>query len=304
MRNKNSLTDIEKDELLTQFAQATRTPQGKYSAAQSYPKLQHRIASASEHRTRFSRPRFKWMAAASVAALLIATTWMAMLYNAPAKLISVETLADTKTITLPDGSNVTLNRYTTLTYPETFKDSIRPITLQGEAYFEVQKNTEQPFIVQAAEVTTRVLGTAFNLSAYSSADEIVTTLIEGSVQVTAANNPCSIILKPNEQATYQRSSGTLTSSYIIKAQNEYAWKEGKLIFNLLPLQTIAQELSQHFNTPITVDTSIQSFCITALFEEDESLQEILRLLETVAPFEIKYRKDKTILLKSKLTKSK
>ena len=304
MRDKHTLSDSDKEKLLIQFAQATRTPRGKYSAAQSYPKLLNRILSVTEHRSRFARPLFRWMAAASVAALLIATTWIATQHNAQAELISVATLADTKSITLPDGSNVMLNRYSTLTYPETFNDSIRSLSLAGEAYFEVVKNTEQPFIVQASAVAVRVLGTEFNLSAYQSSDEITTTLITGSVKVTATNHPQGIILKPNEQATYLRSSGSLTSCYIAQTANEAAWRVGKLIFNELPLQAIAQKLTQHFNTTITVDPAIQSFGVTALFEQHESLEEILTLLETVAPFKVEYRKDKTILLKMKLTNNK
>lgn len=88
-------------------------------------------------------------------------------------------------ITLPDQTKVTLNRYSSLTYPDRFKEDRREVQLQGEAYFEVEKDARHPFVVKADPVEVEVLGTHFNVEAYPGDAEVKTTLLEGSVAVNA-----------------------------------------------------------------------------------------------------------------------
>lgn len=122
----------------------------------------------------------------------------------PVPRLTVSTLAEVRTIRLPDHTEVTLNRYSSLTYPERFKGDTREVQLQGEAYFEVAKDARHPFIVQAQEVNVKVLGTHFNVEAYQPDASIKTTLLEGRVAVNIPHTGEEMVLSPNESAIYDK----------------------------------------------------------------------------------------------------
>ena len=107
---------------------------------------------------------------------------------------------------------MTLNHFSSLTYPEKFKGEHREVNLKGEAYFEVTKNRKHSFIVQTESVNVEVLGTHFNVESYPDDPEVKTTLLEGSVAVSNKSNSVRIVLKPNESAI-DRKSTRLNSSH-------------------------------------------------------------------------------------------
>lgn len=134
-------------------------------------------------------------------------------------------------ITLPDGSEVWLNSGTLLLYPSDFIGDKREIYLVGEGYFKVRKRPEQPFIVRTKAMRVQVLGTEFNLSAYSDQEKITTTLEEGSLKILPDDPsvaPC--ILSPNEQLVYIPSRGKVDVRQVVGSDYS-AWKEGGLLFN-------------------------------------------------------------------------
>ena len=114
---------------------------------------------------------------------------------------TVSTLAETRTITLPDQTEIVLNRYSSLTYPERFRGKDRKVQLQGEAYFEVSKDAAHPFKVETGAIIVQVLGTHFNVEAYPEDTQVKTTLLEGSVSVSLIGKAEeSLKLSPNESA--------------------------------------------------------------------------------------------------------
>ena len=122
----------------------------------------------------------------------------------PATIQTVSTLAETRTVHLPDGTSVTLNHYSSLSYPERFKSDNREVELSGEAYFEVSKDPKHPFIVQTETIDVQVLGTHFNVDAYQNNPDVKTTLLTGSVAVSNKSKSVRMILKPNEIAIYNK----------------------------------------------------------------------------------------------------
>lgn len=191
--------------------------------------------------------------------------------------------AEVRTILLPDSTEVTLNRYSTLTCPVRFKGKNRNVSLSGEAYFEVRKDVRHPFIVQADEVEVKVLGTHFNLEAYPDDSEIKTTLLEGAVAVTS---PGGVVrLSPNEAAIYSRSVRRLSTVRTQKTNPEIAWRQGDFVFDNEPLREIARKLSHAFDTPIIIqDDSLADYRIRARFSSHETLDEILSLLKETVSF--------------------
>ena len=134
--------DFEK--ILNKLVASTRSPRGKFSKTNSWillekrlPRLQHRILP------------LRTMANAAAVAVLCVLGWWAYYMFAPVPLQTVSTLAETRTVTLPDQTEIVLNRYSSLTYPERFRGKDRKVQLQGEAYFEVSKDAAHPFKVEA-----------------------------------------------------------------------------------------------------------------------------------------------------------
>ena len=262
-------TDRELDRLLEKLIASTRSPRGKFSAAASYQILEKRLP-----RPALRLFSLRTLSAVAAIALLCFIGWNTYCYLKPAALQTISTLADTRTIKLPDGTEVTLNHFSSLTYPEKFKGEHREVNLKGEAYFEVTKNRKHSFIVQTESVNVEVLGTHFNVESYPDDPEVKTTLLEGSVAVS---------LEVSDRVA-----------------EEIAWRNGELIFTNLPLQEIARQLSNTFGVDISItDTALQNYRITARFSSEEGLDQILDLLHTVGNFNYSYN-NKEITITTKL----
>lgn len=289
------MKSTEPDKLLERLVASTRSPRGRFSAAASYPTLEKRLFGKRAFMLRIAS-----MAAA--VALLCVMGWWACNYMQPATMHTVSTLAETQLVRLPDGTEVTLNHFSSLTYPEKFKARQRQVTLNGEAYFEVSKDKRRPFVVQTGVVSVEVLGTHFNVEAYPHDPEVKTTLLEGSVAVSVAGHGRRMILSPNESAIYNKEKRQLTLEESADAPAETVWRRGEFIFNRLPLQEIARQLSNSFGVDIVIrDKALQDYRLTARFSVSEGIDRILHLLSAAGDFS--YSQDKKqITITTKPTK--
>ena len=266
-------TDRELEEILNKLIASTRSPRGRFSAAASYPQLEKKLK-FHHHRL---YPVRTFAAAAAVVLLC--------LYMQPVSIQTVTTLAETRTILLPDGTSVTLNHYSSLSYPKQFKSDNREVELSGEAYFEVSKSKKHPFIVQTETIDVQVLGTHFNVDAYPDNPDVKTTLLTGSVAVSNKNNSVHMVLKPNEVAIYNKVEQKLTRKVLENAGDEVSWRHGEFIFDDLPLQEIARELSNSFGTTIHItDSTLRNYRVTARFRNGEDLETILSVLHNAGYF--------------------
>lgn len=287
-------TDTELEEILNKLTASTRSPKGRYSAAASYPQLEKKLHT---HTRRLFLIRT--LSAAATVALLCVSVWMAYLYMQPVSIQTISTLAETRIVHLPDGTSVTLNHYSSLSYPNQFKSDQRKVTLNGEAYFEVSKDRKHPFIVQTETIDVQVLGTHFNVNAYSNNPDVKTTLLSGSVLVSNKNNTARLILKPNEIAIYNKVEEKLICKVLENATDETSWRNGEFIFDNLPLQEIARELSNSFDTPIHIaDTTLQNYRVTARFRNGENLETILSVLHNAGYFNYS-QKNKVVIITAK-----
>ena len=272
-------TETELEKTLNKLIASTRSPRGRFSAAASYPQLE-RMLKAHSRRLVLVRT-----SAAAAVALLCLSVWTAYLYMQPVAMQTVSTLAETRTVSLPDGTSVTLNHYSTLTYPERFKTDNREVELNGEAYFEVSKDKKHPFIVQTDAVDVRVLGTHFNVDAYRDSRDVRTTLLTGSVAVSNKSNSEHMILKPNEIAIYNKVEKKLTRKLLVDATDEISWRHGEFIFDDVPLSDIARKLSNSFGTTIQItDSALQNYRNSARFPNGEDLETILSVLQDAGYF--------------------
>jgi transmembrane sensor len=161
-------------------------------------------------------------------------------------------------IELSDGTKVWLNAATTFKYPTTFAGKNRKVELSGEAYFEVAKNVNMPFIVVSAnggEQTLEVLGTHFNVNAYADESKISTTLLEGSVKIATGQK--SIILKPGQQSAINNTAKNQEIKIIDDANVEEAtaWKNDFFQFENADIQTILKQISRWYDVDIVYENT-------------------------------------------------
>jgi len=190
---------------------------------------------------------------------------------------------------LVDGSLVWLNSGSSLKYPDRFSGSRREVFLNGEAYFEIASNAAKPFIVKTANLTVRATGTKFNVSGYTSDYKSEVTLVDGKVFVNDLEKDGSSKLvselNPNQHLIFDKSTRLFKVNYE-DIYKYIAWKDGKLIFRNEPLSEVVKKIGQVFNVDIEMQgSSLQDYRYRATFE-DESLEEILKLLAISSPIRV------------------
>lgn len=288
-------TENEADKVLEKLVSSTRSPRGRYSAAESYKLLEKQLS----HKNRRIITRRIWgtVASAAAIALICIASWYAYEFLVPSSMQTISTLANRVEVTLPDGSEVMLNHFSSLSYPKRFKGNQRDVALSGEAFFNVTKNPKQPFIVSAEMVKVQVLGTQFNIEAYHNNPEVKTTLIEGSVSVSIDSTTKQIVLHPNESAIYNKNNKTLEFSLNNFTAADIAWQNNAYIFDKQTLNDITRKLSNSFGVNIEIeDEDLASYRLTAKFNNNETLEEILSLLQTGREFTFKKIDDKKIII--------
>jgi len=153
-------------------------------------------------------------------------------------------------LVLADGTKVWLNSETTLRFPVQFESDVRRVELTGEAYFEVSRNENVPFIVNSGDQRVKVLGTQFNISSYPDNQSILTTLVEGSVEVSLEGNPAEkTMLKPSEQSYLSRNESQILKRNVDVAQY-VAWKDGRFVFQDQMLEDIMKTLSKWYDVQV------------------------------------------------------
>ncbi|QIL41869.1 DUF4974 domain-containing protein [Pedobacter sp. HDW13] len=196
-------------------------------------------------------------------------------------------------ITLADGTQVVLNSGSTLTFPIGFNQAERRVSLTGEAYFEVSKDAEHPFIVSAGRERITVLGTKFNISSYPDDDFISTALLEGKVNCLDVKTNANLILHPGEAALIQNNQ---LSKSAVDVSNMAAWQQGFFAFENEELAVIMKRLSRWYQ--LNVDyTSIPEKRIYARIAMQENLATVLDMLSTTSGIKFKIEGRRVTVMK-------
>ena len=196
-------------------------------------------------------------------------------------------------LTLADGTNVWLNARSEMRYPAVFTGNKREITLDGEAYFEVAKDADHRFLVHTDIMDVEALGTTFNVQAYPDDAEIVTTLVEGKVRVSAGDN--EVVLLPNQLASYGRNGGLMKVSKMENTDYATGWMKGEFAFSGASLQEIAKELSRMYNMKIQFKSEeIKKYHFSGVIQNN-SLTNVLEIIGLTSPVVYEVRNDSIIL---------
>ncbi len=187
-----------------------------------------------------------------------------------------------KIIYLPDGSKVILNAGSQLSFPKVFEGKKRAVQLQGEAFFDVVKNPERPFVIQSGSIETTVLGTTFNVSSYPETDLISVAVVTGKVKV-ASQTGHQVQLTPSEKAVFDRTTSTLeVEPFDIGYAT--AWTEGTLAFANEDLDQIFSRLEKWYGVTIEISEGVAlNGKYTGRYEK-ESLEVVLKGISYTSGF--------------------
>lgn len=208
----------------------------------------------------------------------------------------VTSIGEKSYLQLPDGTKVWLNSCTTLEYAENYGHSNRSIYLDGEAYFEVAKNKDLPFVVKANGIDVKAIGTAFNVSAYMEDSQLTTTLFNGKVAVQPTLTKQEVLLEPNQVAVYDKSRNKI--EVVPYDKKLFAqWRGGFLSFEMMYLQDITKLLERNYNVVFRYENQgIKKLRFSGSFRNNEDLSEILNVIKTNTGIRYQILKD-TIVIK-------
>lgn len=288
-----------------------------------FKKIQQKISQQQESGIQLNRANksaFYWKIAVAATLIIVSIITFA-LYQKDSPLnqsnSSVKQLTYTKrgaktSITLSDGTRVTLNSDSKIIYPKRFAGENREVTLIGEAFFDVSKDHHHPFIIHTSKMDVRVLGTAFNVKCYPGDRFSETSLIRGSVQVTLKDRPSDrIILKPSEKlivsnvgAPQDRKDPRLLNDLLTQVAHiqkndttvvETSWVYNKLAFREETFSELSKRLERAYDVKIDFkNEDLKELKFTGTFEK-ESVASILKALSIVEPFAYEIEDNKIVI---------
>lgn len=183
---------------------------------------------------------------------------------------------ESKEITLPDGSIVWLNKNSNISYNNNFEGNTRNVELHGEAFFEVQKNPNKPFVITTKYAVTQVLGTSFNLVAYDSLTETTLSVKTGKVSFTASKTNHQLIITANESAVINE-QGQVQKDEAFN-NNAMAWKNKELVFNNATFNEVVKAIEKYYAIKVTISNPKISNChFTGTFN-NATLNEVLNII--------------------------
>lgn len=270
-------------------------------------KALHRfIAKRSEYQVgepkRFSFSFLKIAATVMIIVVCSVMAWFYSEYNyskTSKMLTCVVPDGTTKTLLLSDGSELVVSGGSTVTFPERFsKYNERNMFLSGKAHFAVAHNPQRPFIITAGNIIVKVVGTTFNLRAYPDEENITASLETGRIEMKEHGGQ-SVVLKPNEQAVYNKHSRQMYSTPF--DASSYYGSAGSMDFSFEPLRYILGELRHRFGVEFEVDNGIDlDERYNMNFKADETLDTILSVLSrTSRDFTLNIEGNKVKLIKKR-----
>lgn len=181
-------------------------------------------------------------------------------------------------ITLADGTNVWLNARTTIQYPVSFNAKERLVKLDGEAYFDVAKDKDKPFIVQTNKYNVEVLGTKFDVDSYSETEIFETTLMEGNVKISSLTDAAeNLLLTPHNKAYLYNGKLRIKP---VDDYSPYRWREGLICFKNETFASIMKDFEKYYGINIYItNQQVQKYLYTGKFRQTDGVDYALRVLQ-------------------------
>lgn len=218
------------------------------------------------------------------------------------QLAFISSVKEQKTVTLKDGTVVWLNADSKIVLDNEYNSEERRLKLYGEAFFDVVKNKNKPFIVETVSgIKIKVLGTTFNVKSYSSERNVETTLVTGKVELYDQKEDKALLtLSPKQKATFSKKGKELSITEVA-TKNITSWKSGRLIFDKTPLDEFALNIERWFDVKVVIaSTNFKGYEFSGKIDKTNSIDDIIKVLEVSSNLNCTYTKNtNTIVIKSK-----
>ncbi|MDD2437580.1 MAG: FecR domain-containing protein [Massilibacteroides sp.] len=198
-------------------------------------------------------------------------------------------------ITFADSTCVYINSGTRVIYPSIFANDKREIYVEGEIYLNVKRDEKRPFYVKTKNMNVRVLGTSFNVCAYTEDEESSVVLVSGKVEIETQKKE-KVILSPDELFSVQPHG---VRKQKVNASEYVCWTQNMIIFNKEPLDKILIRLSRYYGEPITWDTDLSKMTISGKLDLRDNLEEVMRIISSTAPVAFTHEQTFHVKLKNK-----
>lgn len=226
----------------------------------------------------------RWTQIAAALLFPICLVGMLMMYNENRQYASIPDMqiktgvGEQVTVTLPDGTQVSLNSMSTLSYaPQTFSKESREVEFDGEAYFKVAKNEAMPFMLHLSGAEVKVLGTEFNAIDRKTENTTELALVNGKVMLTANASGRSCTMSPDEIATIDKTTGSIKVRRTANAAEKAGWKQKRITFRDAKLDTVMKELERAYGVKVKINASSDDTFTGTL--PTDNLDEALRIIE-------------------------
>ena len=271
-------------ERIAMLAESLKTD--KHQHDRVWNSINERIADDKLRQSRLKRMRFfRWSAAAVFIGIILGGLFI--LRQPKVEMIELMASNGTMTITLPDSTKVWLNRYASITYPKTFADDRRIVSISGEVYFEVAHDTSRPFTVDGKWLNVTVLGTKFNFNS-SEYKENTVSLLEGKIEVTPGKNKDGVVLSPGQKVLFNPQNGRMSISQVNTALDA-VWHNRLIRFHNATIAEIAADLEKLYGVEITIRNSVDnSRTYSGSTVYYQSVDSTLEALSETIPFDFSY----------------
>ncbi|WP_165042788.1 FecR family protein [Dysgonomonas sp. ZJ709] len=284
------------------FAQIKEYWQGDISSEyninyeQTFETLLSQIKNETKSKSAVKKPISRYLQIASIAAAFIGIVYLAVFNNEkrPVKYYSYISGNSVSEFNLPDGTHISLNKNSVLTYTNSYGDKKRDITLEGEAFFEVIKDAESPFVVNLEGTNITVLGTTFTAKNRPEENLISAVLFEGSIRFESPNQ--NVILTPSQQLIYNKENKSINVNPI-DIESVGAWKQNLIRYKSRSFSEVAKMLEEYYNVKILInDQGLQAEQLTGAFDGNLDIDQILNIMRKNLRFKIDKENDKTYVL--------
>jgi len=239
---------------------------------------------------------------AAIAAIVVSIAAVGKLFYLNSEKTELMALMNTITVPagqrvnlkLPDGTSVWLNARSKMVYPAVFSSTKREVKLDGEAYFEVEHDEKKPFVIHTQKCDIEVLGTKFNVEAYSDSEEFCTSLMEGAVKVKDKIGPsASIVLKPAQEV--HLIDGQLQVSSI-NDFDYFRWRDGLVCFNNIAFNELMKRFEKCYGISIVVENkNLREYSCSGKFRISDGIDNALRILQRNANYTFERNEENTIV---------
>lgn len=198
--------------------------------------------------------------------------------NKTAQVLKVTHLNEQVKVYLPDGSLVVLNGDSSIEYPKNFNDTIRLVKLKGEAFFDVTKNPKKPFVIESGKITTKVLGTSFNIRETKNTTEVVVNT--GLVNVTSKQE--SVFIKPNQKVIYKKNTNKLYKKEV-NAEVTNLWRKEEVVLEKIKIEELVVELQKLYKIPFVfkTDNLKEEYFYSLKLSKNETLDNLLERINFI-----------------------